>query len=551
MFTPEDIPISGLKSIRWAIRWTSMPWNGEYGRGRLPYGRANGKGTTVSRPVAPGTIRGFSLVIGAALLLVTGSLIAYGLYIGHYVRPTSDDWCALVKTRDLGVWGITKDYYDTQNGRLANAFVTGLVYSLGLLGPQLLPVILSVSLAFGLALVFRKIWFVLGWRIPFLVLLAAASAISAVLYFASTNPYQALLWAPATISHLLASVIAVWVLLLALHAAAATGRWQRPAALALVLGAAVFVGTLSEPFVAMGGLLAGTGLLLSIPGLRARRDWFPAAWCATACVGLLTGFAILYTSPGATWRRAQDKNAPSLLSGRQLRGTVHDLHHILNVVTGQWIYLAAVAVGLLVGLATEQVRRDVGEAERAPRPRWARWAVLTLPIPLVLIGAFAVALGLRQGYGPTGWAYVRAWTSFLIPMLLTLALYGVLAGRRLRERFVTENAAGGARLVPAVAIAMVAAAAFVLTASANLVSPLRTLDRVAAERAKQWDEQDAGLKAAAARGQSVVPYQQLRIGGLAEPFTLRTYSQDWAAACVAQYYHVDRLTKAPQGTLPR
>jgi hypothetical protein len=494
-----------------------------------------------SSPATPGSLRRLATVIAAVLFLAAGALIAYGWYVGHYIRPTSDDWCALAKTRDLGVWGITSDYYETQNGRLANAFVTGLVYSFGLVGPQVLPIVLSVALAAGLTLVFRQVWRLLGWQVPLLLLLAAATVLSAVLYFASTNPYQALLWAPATISHLLASIIALWVVAFGLHAARVGSPRRKWAALALVLAAGLFIGTLSEPFVAMGGVLAGTGLLLALPRYLTRRDWYPAAWCLTACVGMVVGFAILYTSPGAAWRRAQTPNAPSMLSARELKGTAHDWLHILNVVTGQWIYLAVLAAGVLLGLATTAVPREEHQAPQL-KSRWVRWAVLLLPPVVVAIGSFGVALGLRQGYGPTGWMYVRTWTNFLIPALLGLAMYGVLIGRWARARL--GVVAPGRALVPAVALAMVACGAFVLAASAQLIAPAHAMDVAAAKRAVLWDQQDARLRQEVASGVSVLPYHRLTIASLGEPFTVHNPAKDLIGQCTARYYHVDRLTLA-------
>jgi hypothetical protein len=148
--------------------------------------------------------------------------------------------------------------------------------------------------------------------------------------------------------------------------------------------------------------------------------------------------------------------------------------------------------------------------------------------------------------------FVRAWTSFLIPMLVALALYGVLAGRWLRTWLERREQQGGGRvLVPAVALGMLACCAFVLVGAANLIGPAQKMDRVAAERARLWDEQDAALKQDAADGTLVAPYERLPIAGLGEPFTLHDYAKDWVSACVVQYYHLQKLEKAPIGTLPR
>ena len=161
--------------------------------------------------------------VASAVAAGAGALLAVGAFLGLYVRPTSDDWCALWKARDMGVLGITADFYQTQNGRVTNAFLTGLLYSDGMRGPKLLPAFLVVALVTGLFLLGRAALRSLRSlreagrpdgapsdlpaRPPALPLVAAAALLSALRFFAGTRSYQVLLWAPATISHTLPSVI--------------------------------------------------------------------------------------------------------------------------------------------------------------------------------------------------------------------------------------------------------------------------------------------------------------------------------------------------------
>lgn len=84
--------------------------------------------------------------VGLLVAVGSGALLAVGAFLGLYVRPTSDDWCALWKARDMGPLGITADFYNTQNGRVTNAFLTGLLYSDDMTGPKLLPAFLVVAL---------------------------------------------------------------------------------------------------------------------------------------------------------------------------------------------------------------------------------------------------------------------------------------------------------------------------------------------------------------------------------------------------------------------
>ncbi|WP_374772856.1 DUF6056 family protein [Streptomyces sp. NBC_01310] len=476
-------------------------------------------------------------VVGATLVAAAGALIAVGCFLGLYVRPTSDDWCAAWKARDLGILGITSDFYTTQNGRVANAFLSGVVYGDGLAGTKVLPTVIAVSFTAVLVLLGRDFVRFLGGRPRVLVLIACALVVQALLYFAGTRSYQALLWAPATISHTLPSVIGLWALLLAVRTVRRPRTAERVAGFASAFLIAFALGTLSEPFALVSGLLAAGVGLLSVPRLRLARNWRPFTWCVLWCSGLVCGLAVLYTSPGARWRRAQQPEKESLLSADELRATWEDWLRMWDAVTGQWAYLGAAAAGVLLGLACGL--RGHAPGKREPRrtvPRSVLTALLLLPVPVVVLGSFAVVVGLRSGYGPTGWTYARTWTSFLVPMELALCGYGALLGAW-GGRWLSARRAADALPVTGT----VAAGCLALASVAVLVPNVQRLTTTTVARSVAWDAQNARLRTEAARGATDVGYRPLHIGGLAEPFFTRDYERDWVAACVSKWYGIDRI----------
>ncbi|WP_405444830.1 DUF6056 family protein [Streptomyces erythrochromogenes] len=483
----------------------------------------------------------------ATLLAAAGALVAVGCFLGLYIRPTSDDWCAAWKARDLGVLGITADFYTTQNGRIANAFLSGLLYRDGPAGTKILPTLITVLLTAALVLLGRRLLRALGHAPPLLLLTACALVLQALLYFAGTRSYQVLLWAPATISHTLPSVIGLWALLLALATVSHPRRAVRTAGLAGALLIGFALGTLSEPFALVSGLAAALTAVLCLPRLRLATTWRPFTWCLLWCTGLVCGLAVLYTSPGARWRRAQQPEKEPLLSAAELHATYEDWLHMWDTVTGQWAYLAAPAAGLLLGLAaTLRTPRPSPSTSPSPTPpapapappsRWTRAALLLLPLPVIVLGSFAVAAGLRSGYGPTGWTYARTWTSYLLPMELALCGYGALLGAWAGPRLAARRPAGPGTL------AACATAAFCLTlaSTASLVPGLQQLTTTTVARSIAWDAQNARIRAEAAQGATDVGYRPLPIGSLAEPFFTADYSRDWVAACMSRWYGVDRI----------
>ncbi|MGW6708138.1 DUF6056 family protein [Streptomyces sp. NPDC054956] len=485
-------------------------------------------------------LRGLLPAAGAALVAAAGALVAVGCFLGLYVRPTSDDWCAAWKSRDMGVFGITSDFYMTQNGRLANAFLSGVVYGEGLAGTKILPTVIAVSFTVVLVLLGRRFVRFLGGRPSVPLLIACALVVQALVYFGGTRSYQVLLWAPATISHTVPSVIGLWALLLAIRTAGHPRTAVRVAGFVSAFLIGFVLGTLSEPFALVSGLLAALVGLLCVPRLGLARDWRPFTWCLLWCCGLLTGLVVLYTSPGARWRRAQQPAKESLLSTGELRRTVRDWLHMWDTVTGQWAYLGAAAVGVLLGLASGLLRRGRGpEATREPRrtvPRKTLTAVLLLPVPVVVLGSFAVVVGLRSGYGSTGWTYARTWTSYLVPMELALCGYGALLGARCGRWLAARRTPDGVLVAGGLAAGCLA-----LASVAALVPGVEQLTTATVTRSVAWDAQNARIRGDAARGAKDIAYDPLYIGSLAEPFFTRNYQRDWVAACVSKWYDIDRI----------
>ncbi|MET9852837.1 DUF6056 family protein [Streptomyces sp. NPDC006450] len=487
-------------------------------------------------------LRGVLAATAAVLVAAAGAVVAVGCFLGLYVRPTSDDWCAAWKSRDMGVLGITADFYMTQNGRITNAFLSGIVYGDGVVGAKVLPTVMAVAFTVGLVLLGRRFVRFLGGGPRLLVLLACALVIQALVYFAGPRSYQALLWAPATISHTVPSVIGVWALLLALRTASDPRPAVRVTGLVAAFLTAFAIGTLSEPFALVSGLLATLAGLICVPRLGLARDWRPFTWCLVWCAGLVSGLIVLYTSPGARWRRAQQPARESLLSAGELRATFADWLRMADSVAGRPAYLGAAAVGVLLGLATVLGRARRGRpvpGEREPLrtvPRGTLTALLLLPALVVLLGSFAVVVGLRSGYGPTGWTYARTWTSYLVPMVLGLCVYGALlgawGGRRLR---------GHPNAGPVLLACAGAAGCLALVSMAALVPELQRLTTSTVARSVAWDAQDARIRAEAGRGATDVAYEPLYIGSLAEPFFTRNYERDWVSSCVSKWYGVDRI----------
>lgn len=62
-------------------------------------------------------------------------------------------------------------------------------------------------------------------------------------------------------------------------------------------------------------------------------------------------------------------------------------------------------------------------------------------------------------------------------------------------------------------------------------------------RAQRWDHQDHWLRTQQAAGAEVLPYKPVTVSKMLEPFGNHGRNP-WPAGCVADYYHLERVTYA-------
>ncbi|MFI8102284.1 hypothetical protein [Streptomyces sp. NPDC086023] len=228
---------------------------------------------------------------------------------------------------------------------------------------------------------------------------------------------------------------------------------------------------------------AATAGVLAVPRFGLARHRYPLAWCTAWCLGVPLGLAILHTSPGARWRRAQQPEKASRSPPRSW--------------PGPW--------------ATRGGSCGPSPPRRPTWPPWPWASCWDWPSPSAAPRARAPSAPPRAGPdGPCSccrpswsWPPCSWWLS------------GCAAGT------------GG----PAVALVTLAA----------LVPALRQLTSDTVDRGLAWDRQNARIRAQVADGARDVGYRPLPIGNLAEPFYTRVYRSDWAARCVSEFYGVDRI----------
>jgi hypothetical protein len=489
---------------------------------------SNGLGSVQDRPPAPPNPPGRSGALATATLIrwvvaviavIASGALVFGAVAGRHVRPIADDWCAMYRVRDSGVQGLVRYFYDELNGRVANALANGLVFLHGPTGPQVFPALLTLAFVVGTFLLISLAAPALGWRISWMSSLAAATSVAAALFFGGQAVYQVFFWASGSISHTLPSAIGVWTVVVVLVAERVGVPWSRITAAAVCALAGVFVGSLSEAFFAVSGLYAAAAAVLGVVVLRRSGNRYPLAYAASYLAGLLVGFLSLYLSPGRANRQTTPIDQAPMLSPAGLGDLLGSWFHTWAAIAHGPAYLAPLAIGVLVGLGMSPGRRP------------SRRPVLgATPLALALLASLAVDAELRIGYGPNGWTYERTWTNFLYPVLLTLCFYGVLLGRFLASTVIRRQ-----EMVAVVATAGIVA----IVGLVSVVPGLTSMTHDLGTRAKAWDAQDVRIRHQVLLGKDRATYVPYRIGGLSEPFSFRSYQQDWVRRCTMQWYSVD------------
>ncbi len=468
--------------------------------------------------------------------VLTAALVPL-VFLGLYVRPTSDDWCLVPLARSGGFNAVVADVYELQNGRLGNAAALGMIFTTYDLSSKILPGIVLVLLLLTFVGIWRAL-FIYAFGTEKLVASVGGAALAAgtvlALLLGKPHRYQTLYHAPTVVSHTMPLMIAgvIVLVVLALHH---RGRiW--PAAAAALLGGAV-LGTFNEAFtgVALVSVVAGLALWWLLP-----RHAIPWVVVVSGGVGLLLGFASVLTSPGSR-NRQQLIHGGSLFSIDLIHQTLTAWFRVVSTAftsgEGAVLLLVSAAVGLWLGAGIRRIGRRHS----------THFYVATLVVPALwaLTASFGATFVLVYSFNGKLIGRERAWPSITVSLLLAASWYAVLLGQ-LAARKVASTKSFSARRWVAVAGAVVSAPALVLLAlgGLDLIRDEHDLATVMKARSVAWDRQQTVIHRKIAAGAKSIVVSPLPIDGLYEPFYPNTRSA-WPASCAPDFYGVDQVVHPP------
>lgn len=460
------------------------------------------------------------------------------IFLGIYVRPTSDDWCLLPLARSGGFNAVVADVYEKQNGRLGNGAVLGMIFTTYEFSSRALPGVMLVALL----LTFFGVWQRLlrdgletGSRVASVCAAALSAATVLALLLGKPHRYQTLYHAPTIVSHTMPLLIAGVILLAVLVLHRRGHVW--PAAAVALLGGAV-LGTFNEAFtgVCLVSVVAGLGLWWLLP--RHAVHWIVVG---SGGVGLLLGFASVFLSPGSRNRQQLIHNG-SLFDTQLVQQTVRAWVRVAGITFGSGegvlLLLVAATIGVSLGVGTRRVGR----------PRSVRVLVAATIVPG--LWAMAASLGatfvLVYSFNGQLIGRERTWPSITVPLLLAASWY-VLLLSQLAARQVSgvDTAPRRRRLVGAVAAISVPALALLGFSAIDLIRDEHALITTTIRRSVAWDNQQAALEQKIAAGARSLVVRPLPIDGLYEPFYPNSRSA-WPSMCAPAFYGVDQVVRPPK-----
>ncbi len=458
-----------------------------------------------------------SLVLALPVLLYA--------YVGTFSRYMADDFCIVNESAHMTIVSETLLWYNTWGGRLSQPVALLSALKLGPAFPAISPALLILVWLIALAWMLVELARWLKLERP----LVQGSLFALLLIYATLagTPQlgQSLYWMSAAYAYT-APLPLIAVLLALTFRAARTGR--SPVWILILAALVAFVvGSFAEPVVTIE--LMALLLLFAAFWWWSRQSRAVQLLLVAQIVGALIALALMLASPGNAIREVNFQASPSV---------VHSL--IASFVDGigyLFLFAPRLAPGALigaVGLAAMIASARPSRLSSLPVPRLLLILLVWLIAHVALSAAF-MAPGVHATSAPPP---ARALIVIQFSTAILYAGVGYLLGLILRQQ-VSRKTDGWLPLSAGIALILL------------LIAPVATTinfsreGQVYAQYAREWDRDDALLRAAGGAAVSLPPYTIDVARGLGLD-SLTADADTWVNGCVADYYGVSAVTLADQ-----
>jgi len=127
--------------------------------------------------------------------------------LSSFVRFQADDYCSSTLIRTQGFWRAQSSSYMQWSGRFATMFFTAIIDKLDLLGHQLLPIILILSLLISSYLIINSIINLFNYKLPISINFCISLVIVFFTLITTPNIYQSFYWRSGSITYTLPIIL--------------------------------------------------------------------------------------------------------------------------------------------------------------------------------------------------------------------------------------------------------------------------------------------------------------------------------------------------------
>jgi hypothetical protein len=471
------------------------------------------------------TDRIFRIALIAAFAL---PLFVY-LYLGIFSRFIADDYCVANKVIENGLWGAVVYDYNNWFGRVSESFTSSLA---ALLGPHLSPInptILLTTWFTGLVWLVYELSSLMRLRTLGHVAVLTTCLILCAVLAGSPQIYQSLYWLNSIYTYAASLALLPYAAAIVLHAH--RNRWtgiRRSLGIVGIFTLAIAAAAFSEPFAAAQTLAFAGWLIVILITTQTPRHPI-SAYVFAALIGSVVAVFVLLAAPGNAIRQMNFQRASSLFSS----AADSLIHAAAFMVASVSSFSPGGALAALFFPALVAYWHTPAELlESIPRRRLRIAAMASIVAGFALIAAFMFPAMYATSQPPPARAYI-------IPQFFLVCCFaaaGWVIGMYIRKT-IPHPSPDARTAVSVLAVLLLGFGPILTTVQAlTLTAPLSTF-------AAEFDQRDALIRAAAARGETTLTVAPLTVD-VGERVGLETIGADpefWVNGCAARYYGLEAI----------
>ncbi len=479
---------------------------------------------------SPSPLAKFRIFAIVMILILLIPLVLYG-YIGFFTRYVADDYETAGALARSGFLGAQQYWYQTWSGRVTYfAFVT-LVEMIGI---QAVPFLTAICLALWLGSLYwvlRQLCSIAQVKSPALTSLLGAILILFITLRSLNLIHQILFWQTGLltyVNYLICFTFGIGLLIQRLRI-----RGEKQAAFLELFITFIFafgIGGLSEISIALQITCIAVGIGFAFLFRKAPYRKKALEILAVALAGSLVMLLIMGFAPGNTVRAAHFDKTPGFI------GLITNSLKFLFSFLGNWIDKQPILVAFLIlvawitGLFTTNDAGSSPDTDKLDRRMTIALILSTAAVFLFLWSGFFTSFYIMSAQPPD--------RALVIPQFVLVAFIGFWSyqcGRLLSRSLNPEKVTSRFWMVFGSILLAVCLLLGPVYASYRIASTIEPSRKIAAE----WDQRDAIIRAAIARGEKNVTVWYIQ-----DLNRLGDYSSDPAFLvnrAAADYYHLDTI----------